>query len=246
MQDSELERARYDHKALKFLKSEKIIDISSLKLPLREPYLLYQKMISKYINNSHTVLEICAGMGTNTEPLLATGASIFATDISKYSLTVLEKRFESDQITCQVANMENLPFGDEVFDSVVCAGGLSYGDNSKVLSEIYRVLKPAGSFIAVDSLNHHPIYRLNRYIHYLRGHRSASTLRRMPTLKLISEYGLKFNSINTRFFGSISYLTPLISWVFGERVSADLSRWFDKLVCVKRSAFKFVMVVHKT
>jgi ubiquinone/menaquinone biosynthesis C-methylase UbiE len=46
---------------------------------------------------------------------------------------------------------------------IVSAGSLSYGDNDKVLDEIYRVLKNKGAFIAIDSLNNNPIYRLNRF-----------------------------------------------------------------------------------
>jgi ubiquinone/menaquinone biosynthesis C-methylase UbiE len=40
----------------------------------------------------------------------------------------------------------------------VSAGSLSYGDNDKVLDEIYRVLKNKGAFIAIDSLNNNPKY----------------------------------------------------------------------------------------
>jgi len=37
--------------------------------------------------------------------------------------------------------MEKIPFGEGVFDLVCCAGSLSYGDNLKVMNEIFRVLK---------------------------------------------------------------------------------------------------------
>jgi ubiquinone/menaquinone biosynthesis C-methylase UbiE len=63
--------------------------------------------------------------------------------------------------------MEKLPFAGQSFDIIVSAGSLSYGDNDKVLDEIYRVLKNKGVFIAIDSLNNNPIYRLNRCLHYL-------------------------------------------------------------------------------
>jgi ubiquinone/menaquinone biosynthesis C-methylase UbiE len=66
------------------------------------------------------------------------------------------------------------------------------GDNDKVLDEIYRVLKNKGAFIAIDSLNNNPIYRLNRYLHYLKGERSLSTIARMPDLKLLRKYEQKF------------------------------------------------------
>lgn len=178
----------------------------------------------------------------NTELLLATGARICSTDISKESLSVLNKRFHVDRLTTKIADMERLPFDDVSFDIVVNAGSLSYGDNNTVLNEIYRVLRSRSVFISIDSLSHNPIYRLNRYIHCLRGNRSLKTLKRMPTLKLLRKYQLKFGKIETKFFGLISYLVPLMNKVFGEYMSAKI---VDKMVFVKRSAFKFVMIVEK-
>jgi hypothetical protein len=50
----------------------------------------------------------------------------------------LEKRFNNDKLTTKVADMEKLPFADQSFDLIVSAGSLSYGDNDKVLDEIYK------------------------------------------------------------------------------------------------------------
>jgi ubiquinone/menaquinone biosynthesis C-methylase UbiE len=119
-----------------------------------------------YSHKGSFVLEIGAGMGENTKFLLATEAKVCATDISEYSLSVIEKRFNNDKLTTKVADMEKLPFAGQSFDIIVSAGSLSYGDNDKVLDEIYRVLKNKGVFIAIDSLNNNPIYRLNRCLHY--------------------------------------------------------------------------------
>jgi ubiquinone/menaquinone biosynthesis C-methylase UbiE len=141
--------------------------------------------LSLYSHKGSFVLEIGAGMGENTKFLLATEAKVCATDISEHSLSVIEKRFNNDKLTTKVADMEKLPFAGQSFDIIVSAGSLSYGDNDKVLDEIYRVLKNKGAFIAIDSLNNNPIYRLNRYLHYLKGERSLSTIARMPDLKLL-------------------------------------------------------------
>jgi ubiquinone/menaquinone biosynthesis C-methylase UbiE len=127
----------------------------------------------------------------------------------------------------------------------MCAGGLSYGDNELVLNEIYRVLKPNGFFICVDSLNENPLYRLNRVIHFLRGDRTISTLHRMPTIGLINAYHRRFGNIKVRYFGSVSWAMPLLGRVFGATNAAIFSRWFDRIVGVRKSAFKFVMSVRK-
>jgi len=245
MVDKNKERERYNESAKIALDRNDFFGVNNLTLPLKVPYIFYQSVITEHANSDSFVLEIGAGMGENTGLILATGARVCAIDISKDSLRVLKKRFNVDKLTTKVADMERLPFEDNSFDMVVNAGSLSYGDNNTVLNEIYRALKPGGVFIAIDSLDHNPIYRLNRYVHYLRGHRGLSTLQRMPTLKLLKKYQLKFGKIEIKFFGSISYLVPLMNRIFGERMSAKISDRIDRMVSVKRSAFKFVMIVEK-
>ena len=96
-------------------------------------------------------------------------------NISSISLKVLEKnllKFSKAGLQTVVADMEQLPFENESFNVVTCAGSLSYGDAEKVDSEIRRVIKPSGFFICVDSLNNNPVYRLNRFIHDLKKERT--------------------------------------------------------------------------
>jgi ubiquinone/menaquinone biosynthesis C-methylase UbiE len=243
--DKKIEKNRFNIEANKALEDNNLFSANKLTLPLKTPYTFYQKLIFNYVHNDSFVLEIGAGMGENTEFLLATGAKVYATDISEHSLSVMDKRFNTNKLTTQVADMEKLPFADQSFDVIVSAGSLSYGDNDKVLNEIHRVLKVKGVFIVIDSLNNNPIYRFNRYIHYLKGERSLSVIERAPDLKLLDKYGQKFDKIETQFFGSISYLVPLMNKIFGEQSSTKIVNNIDKIFTIKRSAFKFVMIVKK-
>ena len=245
MNDKNIEKNRYNSEAQSALHNNDLSSINNLTLPLKMPYTFYQKAITNRTNGESLILEIGSGMGENTEFLLATGARVCATDISQDSLSVMEKRFNTDKLTTKVADMERLPFKDGVFDIVVSAGSLSYGNHNAVLNEIHRVLKSDGFFIAIDSLNNSPIYRFNRYVHYLRGSRSLSVIRRTPDLDLLRKYEKKFGRIEMKFFGSISYLVPLLNTVFGEKIATKISGKADSLVGVKRSAFKFVMVAEK-
>lgn len=245
MSDKDIEKNRYNTEARSALHKNHLYSENNLTLPLKTPYLYYKKAITNRATNKSFILEIGSGMGENTEFLLATGARVCAIDISQCSLTVIEKRFDTDKLIVKLADMENLPFEDGVFDMVVSAGSLSYGDHNIVLNEIYRVLKSNGAFVAIDSLNENPIYRLNRYLHYLRGSRSLSVIARTPDLELLKKYEYKFGQVENQFFGSISYLVPLLNAIFGEKVSTKISDWVDKLVKVKRSAFKFVMITEK-
>lgn len=245
MSDKNIEKNRYNSEAQSALYNNHLSSVNNLTLPLKTPYSCYQKAITNRANSESLILEIGSGMGENTEFLLATGARVCAIDISPDSLTVMEKRFDTDRLTVKLADMESLPFEDGVFDMVVNAGSLSYGDHDTVLNEIYRVLKSSGVFVAIDSLNNNPIYRFNRYVHYLRGSRSLSVIKRTPSLGLLKKYEYKFGQVENQFFGSISYLVPLLNTIFGEKVTAKISDGVDRLIKVKRSAFKFVMITEK-
>ncbi len=108
-------------------------------------------------------------------------------------------------------------------------------------AEILRVLKPGGSFIAIDTLNHNPIYRFNRWIHYLRGYRTGSTLKRMPTIKRIDKICQNFKQSEVRYCGAIIFLMPLVSFMFGADSAQRISVIVDSAFGVKKSAFKFVL-----
>lgn len=249
MNDKQVERNRYDDRALKLLSKgtfDKDTGSSSYSLPIRMPYLRYEEMHNKFIENNNNVLEIGAGTGMHTRSLLETGAFVMATDISPNSVKIIKKKYEKyfSKLITKVADMESLPFSNETFDVVCSAGSLSYGDNQVVMNEINRVLKPGGIVIIVDSLHENPIYIINRWIGYFRGTRSLSTIKRMPTLKLIREYEDKFNIIKLNFFGSLTWLSPMLTFLRKDLVGRFLDR-FDTLINVKRSAFKFVVVFIK-
>jgi hypothetical protein len=99
--------------------------------------------------------------------------------------------------------------------------------------------------IVVDSLNNNPVYRFNRYLHYLRGNRSKSTLTRMPTVSLLDKYTKKFGHTEVKYFGAITWVYPLLSKVLTEKVMSEFSNRIDTIFNIKRSAFKFVMMVVK-
>jgi 16S rRNA A1518/A1519 N6-dimethyltransferase RsmA/KsgA/DIM1 with predicted DNA glycosylase/AP lyase activity len=69
--DKEIEKNRYNNSAIGAFENNSILNIDELALPLRVPYIYYRKMIQEYVYESANVLEIGAGMGENTEFLLA-------------------------------------------------------------------------------------------------------------------------------------------------------------------------------
>lgn len=247
--DKKTEFLRYDARAQSLLAAgtsqvETAPVPGSLAIPpiFRAPYIYYEQCIRRYISQDHDVLELGSGTGLHTYALTHTGARVVASDISSHSLEVLSQRIGG--VTTQVADMESLPFEANSFDVVTIAGSLSYGDPDLVDAEIRRVLRPGGIFLCVDSLNHNPIYRFNRWFHYLRGVRTKSTLLRMPTMDRIESISKGFQSVEVHFFGAFSYLMPVLAQVIGQARAAQFSEAVDRLVHVRRAAFKFVLMAH--
>ncbi|HQZ06108.1 MAG TPA: class I SAM-dependent methyltransferase [Burkholderiaceae bacterium] len=247
--DKQAELRRYDDRAMSRLAAAELAPpeldgVGSLPAYLRAPYLHYQAMAAELIRPQHSVLELGSGTGSHTLALASSGARVIATDISLHSLKYLKRRLDAQGVAVQtlVADMEALPFADNAFDVVACAGSLSYGDPARVDSEIRRVLRPGGCFICVDSLNHNPVYRVNRLIHCYRGNRTRSTLARMPNLARIKQISRMFLASKVRYFGALSFVMPVMVSVIGQERSSRFSDWFDHCVDIRRSAFKFVLV----
>jgi ubiquinone/menaquinone biosynthesis C-methylase UbiE len=246
--DKLADKSRYDNKTLNTKTQLKSSEpgSQSLRSCLRTPYLYFEKLLKKNIKKNYLVLEIGSGDGSYTIAALIKGAKTIATDISEIQLSaLLKKRQGFKNLRCLAADMEFLPFADSSFDIVYSAGSLSYGDNNIVALNIYRILKPGGYFICVDSLNSNPIYSLNRYVRYLLKSRSKSSIKRIPSLKTINYYRKTFQETKVQFFGSLTWAVPFFQFLFNEKQLKKFLDITDKYFNVRGSAFKFVLISKK-
>lgn len=109
-----------------------------------------KEVIAGYLKSvkRQPVLETGCGTGHWSEFLSTMGFDVTAVDISDAMLAVA-KRKNIDNVRFLNADASNLPFGNESFGVVVTVTMLEFTvDTQKVLSEIYRVLKPGGVLIA--------------------------------------------------------------------------------------------------
>ncbi|MET1257717.1 bifunctional demethylmenaquinone methyltransferase/2-methoxy-6-polyprenyl-1,4-benzoquinol methylase UbiE [Flagellimonas sp. DF-77] len=104
-----------------------------------------------------SVLDIATGTGDLAVNLVETGAKkIIGLDISPGMLEVgkekiLKKGLDAT-ITMQLGDSEHLPFDDNSFDAITVSFGVRNFENlEKGLAEIYRVLKPGGSFVVLET-----------------------------------------------------------------------------------------------
>lgn len=113
------------------------------------------KRISK--TNPKTILDVATGTGDLAIALSKTGATeIIGLDISSGMLEVGKQKILAKKLN-PVINMvqgdsENLPYKDNYFDAVTVAFGVrNFEHLEKGLSEIYRVLKPGGIFVVLET-----------------------------------------------------------------------------------------------
>ena len=103
------------------------------------------------------ILDIATGTGDLAINLTETKASkIIGLDISEGMLNVGRKKVEklhlNNQIEMVYGDSENIPFETDYFDAITVAFGVrNFETLEKGLAEIYRVLKPNGTFVVLET-----------------------------------------------------------------------------------------------
>ena len=94
------------------------------------------------IEPRQTVVDLAAGTGKLTVPLLRTGARVIAVEPSEGMLAVLRSRApEAEALT---GTAEAIPLPEGSVDAVVVAQAFHWFANDDALAEIHRVLRPGG------------------------------------------------------------------------------------------------------
>lgn len=242
--DSEIEILRYEQRARQILNQDvtnKLFFDVNVDPIVNESKDFYENTISKLINSNSVVLEIGAGTGDYSGRLVECGAKVTLLDTSPSALEISRIKFgNAAEYVC--GNMEKLPFRDSHFDFVLSAGSLSYGEYEIVRNEILRVLRPTGTILILDSLNENPIYRLNRFRHFLLGRRTRSTLKRIPTKKTIKDLISFFESSSISFFGRHIFLYYAARKFFGPQTALRVIKCAEKVFPNNYLSFKFVLV----
>jgi ubiquinone/menaquinone biosynthesis C-methylase UbiE len=120
-------------------------------------------------------LEIGLGQGADSMQVIDRGAVYYGIDLTEESVRRVKERFqlfEKRYAEVQVANAEHIPYEDNSFDIVYSHGVIHHSPNIvRIVSEIYRILKPGGQAIIM-------LYHKNSFNYYV----SIALLRRMGLL----------------------------------------------------------------
>lgn len=124
----------------------------------------YAKHVAERIGllRPEQILETAAGTGIVTRAVgeAVPGATIVATDINPALVEFAAQQVQSEQVTFQRADAQDLPFDDATFDLVLCLFGIVFfPDKIRANAEARRVLRPGGCYVLVtfDRLDLNPI-----------------------------------------------------------------------------------------
>lgn len=108
------------------------------------------------------ILDIAAGTGSSSKPLVDKGADVIALDFSEGMLAAGRKRHKN--IKFQQGDALNLPFDENTFDVTTISFGLrNTSDTTAALKEALRVTKKSGRIVVCEFS--HPTNKVFRFIY---------------------------------------------------------------------------------
>ena len=112
------------------------------------------------------ILELGAGTGGTTVMLAAHGANVTGIDLLPFRLVEAEERarkhFVKDSVQFAQMDATQLAFEDNTFDFIISKSVLIFMDHERAARECYRVLKPGGKAILIETMRNHPAAWLYR------------------------------------------------------------------------------------
>jgi len=193
-------------------------------------------------------LDYCCGLGGITLELAKHGAYAYGIDISPEEIkTATQNAVDNDyadQTKFLAMDAENLEFGDDFFDIIVCSGVLHHLDLIIAYSELFRVLKPDGEIICMEALGYNPI--INLYRRMTPHLRTAWEADHILTLRDVNKGKKYFNRVTINyyyFFSIIAVLfrnTPVFSAIL--RILETIDSLILRLPMIQRLAWQIIFI----
>ena len=124
----------------------------------------YKFAVSR-IKPDQRLLDIASGAGYGTALLLKHGCKVVGADYDEQAITEAQIKYKHGNFVR--ADVINIPFEDKSFDVLVSFETIEHvHDGNRFLSEVYRVLKPGGTFIcSTPNIRYtaHPHYHIREY-----------------------------------------------------------------------------------
>ena len=160
------------------------------------------------------VLDVACGTGWLSAAAVRRQAMVVGLDLAEDMLAIARSRCPEAKFYC--GDAENLPFGEEQFESVVCnLGILHFSNPERALAETFRVLKSGGhyAFTCWTPPTHNPFMKL--ILSSVQTHGTMSLdLPLGPPLFRFGDSAECERVLNARGFMSVSVIELPILWTF--------------------------------
>lgn len=239
------ERERYDSSSRQGFSEITSFDRELLLIPsaFAGAYKEYLRRLTDLSQSADTFVELGAGRGDYSWPLIDGNRISVFLDYSYHSLTLLRDRAAaqgaSTMLVC--ADAEALPFRPGVIDAVVGVGVLGYLNHASVAREIVQALRPSGEILLCDSIKGNPAFGLNRWVRVLRGKRSGWVARNTPSMRSYSGIRANFEVSTIMGYGALCFLVPLLRIFIDEKRLASVASSLDRRAWATRLGFKVVL-----
>ena len=244
MNDTDLEKIRYDNEASSILKSgnNNLIGAKSIDLIHRDCYLFYENLLNKNITKNSSVLEIACGYGRHSHIPISKSSEYTGIDISTKSIQLARDLYPSSKFI--KGNFIDYDFKNK-FDIIICAGSLSYFDFDIFFNKIESISNKKTKIILVDSLNDNFFYSFKRYVDYKRNKRTKSTLINMPRFNILLNLKKRYGHVNYKCFGILMFLLPF-SKIVGKNIFIKMLKYTDRnFSFLKNYSYKIVIIATK-
>ena len=150
-----------------------------------------------------SVLDVACGPGILSAAIAKSARDVVAFDLTPQMLKKTAQRCSEaglDNVTFREGNAAELPFADATFDAVVTRLSVHHFDQpSRVIEEIFRVLRPGGSFVMADVISSElPVEaELQNAIEILRDPSHARMLPGSELSALVRDAGFAIESLAT-------------------------------------------------
>jgi ubiquinone/menaquinone biosynthesis C-methylase UbiE len=176
---------------------------------------LVSRLLTRHAHGERArVLDLGCGTGTNAEELSRLGFDVVGLDQRPEGLVASRRKRPSSAFAQGVG--ERLPFSKESFDGVILLDVLEHVDDTEVLAEVARVLKPTGwALLTVPALPW-----LFSYRDQAAGHRRRYTRRTLRAALLAARLQVR----ETRYYQFL--LFPLVA--ASRLLGRDGPAWRDR------------------